>query len=136
KYDTSPFLKIVKDASDWIREAPAHGDFTVRAMFELEDGKIGIIDGEHYGQHGLLYYDPAWFYLRMRLEQQDLESAQKYLKNLYKLLSNEDKKIFWKELKPVLTQRFIGHLWGAKDKDEELQKLDPIGQDILSDQII
>jgi len=134
--NTDQYLKIISDTKDKLETAPAHGDFTVRAMFMLKNGRIGLIDGEHYGYNGPKYYDPAWFYLRMRLEQNDLESAKKFLYELIILLPKPAQEIFWQELKPVLTQRFIGHLWGAKNNNEELNKLEIIGKEILEDKII
>ena len=133
---TDKYLKIISDARHNLKTAPAHGDFTVRAMFLLKDKKIGLIDGEHYGFNGPKYYDPAWFYLRMRLEQNELESANKFLYEFKILLPKPAQEIFWQELEPVLTQRFIGHLWGAKNNNEELNKLEIIGKEILEDKII
>lgn len=134
--NTDKYLKIISEAKDNLSSAPAHGDFTVRAMFLLNNGKIGLIDGEHYGYNGPKYYDAAWFYLRTRIEQNDLKSAKQFLSIFQSLLSKHDQEIFWEELKPVLTQRFIGHLWGAKNNSQELDKLKIIGKDILENKII
>jgi hypothetical protein len=134
--NTNGYLKIISNVKDKLKTAPAHGDFTVRAMFALKNNKIGLIDGEHYGYKGPKYYDPAWFYLRTRLEQNALPQAKEFLKIFQTFLPKPEKKIFWEELKPVLTQRFIGHLWGAKNNKEELDKLEIIGEEILTDKII
>lgn len=130
------YLKIISDAKDKVKTAPAHGDFTIRQMFLLSNGKIGLIDGEHFGLKGPMYYDPAWFYLRLRIEQHSPNSAKKFLKEFKTLLPSKEQATFWTDLRPVLTQRFIGHLWGAKNNKNELDKLEAIGKEILQGQII
>lgn len=134
--NTDKYLKIISEAKDRLETSPAHGDFTVRAMFNLGSRKIGLIDGEHYGYNGPKYYDPAWFYLRTRLGQNDPKSAKEFLLKFRSLLSPSNQELFWEELKPVLAQRFIGHLWGAKNNNQELDKLEIVGKEILEDKII
>ena len=132
--DLTPFLQVIEKAKLGIRSSPAHGDFVLRQMYDVE-GKIGIIDGEHAGAKGSLYYDVAQFYLRTRVDHQALEFVHSYLSTFFNLLSKPDQDMFWDELKPVLIQRYIGDLWGAAKQLEKLKSLEPLGKEILEDKI-
>lgn len=133
--DLTAFLKVVDQAKAGLRTSVGHGDFVIRQMFDV-NGKIGIIDGEHAGIKGPLYYDAAQFYLRLRNDQYAKETAQKYLREFRDLLPPADKRTFWTELKPVLIQRYIGDLWGAAKNPRKLDELEALGQEILDNQIV
>ena len=61
--------------------------------------------------------------------------AQDYLKEFSNLLPKSDKQNFWEELKLVLTQRYIGDLWGATKNPKRLKKLEPLGDEILENRL-
>lgn len=130
-----PFLKVIEDSKDTLRTCPAHGDFVIRQMYDL-DGKIGLIDGEHAGLNGAYHYDVAQFYIRLRNDHNALEEAKQYLRDFYDLLSTEDKDSFWQELKPSLIQRYIGDLWGAAKDLQKLEVLEQLGKEIISDKVL
>jgi len=129
------FINIIEKMKDRIRSSTGHGDFVPRQLYEVH-GKIGIIDGEHAGIAGALYYDPAWFYLRLRLDHDAKELARAFLLEYKNLLNKKDRENFWDELKPVLTQRFIGEIWGAGRKSKKINEILNIGKDILGGNII
>ena len=133
--DLDSLLEIIEKSKDNLRTSVGHGDFVIRQMYDVE-GKIGIIDGEHAGPKGPLYYDVAQFYIRLRNDHDAKDIAQKYLMELKNLLPPSDKQNFWEELKPVLIQRYIGDLWGAAKKPKKLDKLASLGKEILEDRII
>jgi len=128
------FLGILDKNKENIRTCVGQGDFVARQMYKI-DGKIGIIDGEHAGIRGPLYYDVAYFYIRLTSENDAFDLGKQYLDEFYKLLSNEDKHTFWEQLKPVLIQRYIGNLWDNKSRSE-VEKMQKLGKDILEDKII
>lgn len=131
------FLKVMEKTKDNIRSCVGHGDFVARQMWDVK-GKIGVIDGEHAGLRGPLYYDVAQFYIRLRNDQNALKLSRDYLLAFKKLLPNSDNNTFWEELKPLLIERYIGDLWGAslKNDTKRLDELFPLGQEILSNKII
>ena len=128
-------LEVIEKFKDSLRTSVGHGDFVIRQMYDVEN-KIGIIDGEHAGYKGPLYYDVAQFYIRLRNDNDAKNIAQKYLMEFKNLLPPPDKQNFWEELKPVLIQRYIGDLWGAAKKPKKLDELAPLGKEILEDRII
>lgn len=127
----NPFLDLIKNAKN-LKRAPAHGDFVIRQMYSFKQNVIGIIDGEHSGIRGPKYYDVAQFYLRLRNDHNALSQARQYLIEFEALLSKKERVVFWEELIPVLTQRYIGDLWGAKNNPDKLAELKPLGQEILN----
>ncbi|PIY80819.1 MAG: hypothetical protein COY80_00920 [Candidatus Pacebacteria bacterium CG_4_10_14_0_8_um_filter_42_14] len=129
------FLKVIEDSKDTLRTCPAHGDFVIRQMYDI-DGKIGLIDGEHAGLEGAYHYDVAQFYIRLRNDHNAPGEAKQYLHDFYDLLSPEDKDSFWQELKPSLIQRYIGDLWGAAKDAQKLDELKQLGQEIINDKIL
>lgn len=129
------YLKIIEESKN-LRTAPAHGDFVLRQMFKLSNTKLGIIDGELSGLEGPRYYDVAQFYLRTRVDHGARMLANRYLVLLNRLLPRKDKSTFWYELKPVLIQRYIGNLWGAKNHPDQLEKLEALGKEILANKIL
>ncbi|TSC86243.1 MAG: hypothetical protein G01um10147_955 [Microgenomates group bacterium Gr01-1014_7] len=135
--DLAKFLKVLEEAKDNLRSCVDHGDFVIRQMWDVK-GKIGIIDGEHAGLRGPLYYDVAQFYIRLRNDQNAPELSRDYLLAFKDLLSISDQDTYWEELKPLLIERYIGDLWGAalKKDGKRLNGLTPLGQEILEDKII
>jgi len=133
--DLDSLLEVIEKFKDNLRTSVGHGDFVIRQMYDVEN-KIGIIDGEHAGLRGPLYYDVAQFYIRLRNGHDAKDIPQKYLMEFKGLLPPPDKKTFWEELKPVLIQRYIGDLWGAAKKPKKLDELAPLGKEILEDRII
>jgi hypothetical protein len=133
--DLDEFLKVIEASQNTLRNAPAHGDFVIRQMFDVE-GKIGLIDGEHAGLGGAYHYDVAQFYLRLRNDHQAIEEATHYLRSFYELLPPAEKETFWQELKPPLTQRYIGDLWGAAKNSRKLEQLEQLGKEILEDRVL
>jgi hypothetical protein len=133
--DLTAYLQIIESVKGQLRSCMGHGDFVIRQMY-LTDGKIGIIDGEHAGFKGPLYYDPAYFYISLRTENSAITPAKEFLLAFRKLLKKSDQETFWDEFKPVLIQRYIGHLWGAAKDKEKLVALEPLGKDILRNKII
>lgn len=132
--DLDDLIRIVQQAKETLKTCPGHGDFVGRQMYDV-DGKIGLIDGEHAGIRGPLYYDVAQFYIRLRNDHQAKELATIYLHHFKKLLSLSSQKIFWEELKPVLIQRYIGDLWGSAQNPLRLKDLQPLGEEIRTNQI-
>ncbi len=118
-----------------IRRAPAHGDFVLRQMFE-QGSTIGLIDGEHAGAKGVLHLDVAQMYIRLISDWDQWELARDYLLLFRELLPKEEGERFWQDLKPPLTQRFIGDLWGSKNNPKNLDRLLPLRDLILQDKII
>ncbi len=129
------FIKVIDDSKDRLRTCPAHGDFVMRQMYDV-DGKIGVIDGEHAGLQGAYHYDVAQFYIRLRNDHNALKEDKQYLHDFYDLLPPGDKDIFWQELKPPLIQRYIGDLWGAAKNPQKLSELEQLGKEIIEDKIL
>lgn len=133
--DLDEYLAVINKSKDFLRTSIGHGDFVIRQMYDV-NGQIGIIDGEHAGLKGPLYYDVAQFYIRLRNDHEAKNPAQEYLKELKNLLQPSEQQNFWAELKPVLIQRYIGDLWGAAKNPKRLNELELLGQEILKDGII
>ncbi len=133
--DLEPFLEILRSTQFQIRTAPAHADFVIRHMYDV-NGKIGVIDAEHFGLHAPLHYDVAQFYIRLRSDHQAKELAHQYLQLFKKLLPPSEQATFWEELKPPLVQRYIGDLWGSAKNPAKLNELEEMGREILSDNIL
>lgn len=128
------FLKIIEKDRHNIRASVAHGDFVPRQLYD-ENNKIGIIDGEHAGIRGPLYYDVAWFYIRLRTEYDAVHLANQYLSEFKRLLPKEEKEVFWEELKPVFAQRYIGSIWN-RGKNIDLEKEKIFQEQILNDNLL
>jgi hypothetical protein len=137
--DLSDFLQIIAKRTTNLQTCVNHGDFVPRQLYNLGT-KIGLIDGEHAGAFGPLYYDVAQFYIRLRNDHNAPQLAHQYLKLYQALLPKADQALFWTELKPVLCQRYIGDLWGDslhKRKDpKKMSLLYQLGEEILHNQIV
>ena len=133
--DLDGFLKAIEVRKDNIRAFPAHGDFSPRQLYNV-DNLVGIIDGELSGLMGPLYLDPVWFYIRMRIDHKNGSLGREFLYEFIKKLKKEDQGTFWEEFKPVLCQKYIGELWGAGKKVSRREDLKILGDEILSNKII
>lgn len=135
EFPLNKFLKIIKQSIKCLRASPGHGDFSPRQLYAVQN-TIGIIDGEHAGVEGPMYYDPAWFYIRLRIDHCGEKLSSQFLVEYKKLLNRNDQDIFWEEFKPVLIQRYIGELWGAGRNLHKRGDLKILGDDIIGNKII
>ncbi len=138
--NVQPLLKIIKNSKQQIKRCWAHGDFVPWHMYDLKNGKFGLVDAEH-GGCGLRYYDVAYFYVRVRQSLGEKELAKKFLLAFRNLLPDVDKRNFWNDLKPILCQRLMGDFWGteigSKQKREaELKKCEEFKKDLIEEKII
>lgn len=134
--DLSAYLQVIERLKKDLTRAPAHGDFVLRQIYPLDNNKLGLIDGEHAALFGPRYYDVAQFFLRTYLDHNTPDQAIQFLREFKELLTPNRQSTFWPQLKPVLIQRFLGDMWGAKSNPTKLDQLEILGQKILSDQII
>ncbi len=133
--DVADLRKEVFRSKDSIRESVGHGDFVPKHLYDGD--KIGVVDGEHAGLTGPMYYDVAQLYLHLRLDYEVSNLAELFLEKFRLLLNKREKNDFWRELKPVLIQRFMGILWGVgKDKRRLKVLMDGLGRQILEDRVI
>lgn len=128
------FLNILERSKDSLRFSPGHGGFELKHMFVVGN-KIGLIDGELAGILGVMYYDAAFFYMRLRNDFTNHLFAQQYLHKVYNLLPKDEQKTFWEEIRFPLIVRYIGDLWGVTGDKRKLVDLELVGADILKDKI-
>ncbi|MBI4091839.1 MAG: phosphotransferase [Candidatus Levybacteria bacterium] len=102
KYNVDRLLQIVEAGASKLAEKPRHGDFTPWHMIALENGGIGLIDGEHAHSQGIEYYDIAYFIQRLFAVIDRRDQAEKILDELKK------RKYGMAKLKTVLASRAIG----------------------------
>lgn len=138
--DTQPLLEVIRKSRQQVKRAFSHGDFVPWHMYDLKNGKLGLVDAEHGGWKAK-YYDVAYFYLRVRQSLGEKELARKFLLKFIDLLPQEEKSSFWDGLKPVLSQRLVGNFWEVEighemGKDIELQKCEEFKKDLVGDRII
>lgn len=134
--DMSSYIEVIDKNKNNMRTCVGHGDFVIRQMYKYGN-KIGIIDGEHAGYKGPMYYDVAQFYIRLRHDYPDtINMAKDYLLEYKKLLSDSDQNHFWDELKPILIQRFLGECWWNAKNEKKLNELMIFGEEILENKII
>ncbi len=65
RYSISRLLDIVTAGAPNLAKKPRHGDFTPWHLLLLGDGKLGLIDGEHYLSSGVAGYDISYFLQRL-----------------------------------------------------------------------
>lgn len=65
RYSLAELWEVVDNGAKDLLEKPRHGDFTPWHMMILEDGKLGLIDGEHAHSHGVENYDICYFTQRV-----------------------------------------------------------------------
>ncbi len=134
--DMSKYLTVIDKIKNQMRTCVGHGDYVIRQMYKYGN-KIGIIDGEHAGYKGPIYYDVAQFYIRLRHDYKNTTGmAKQYLLEFKKLLTTNDQNNFWDELKPILIQRFLGECWWNAKNESKLNELMKFGQEILENKII
>lgn len=102
KYEIDRLLDIVESGYKTLYQRPRHGDFTPWHMFELKNGKLGLIDGEHAMASSIEYYDICYFIQRVFSVLQEKELAKKIFVMLLERNYNENK------LRVVLAARAIG----------------------------
>ena len=102
KFSLNDLLTIVKNGYLNLEKKTRHGDFTPWHMFELSNGKIGLIDGEHAMKNGVEYYDISYLIQRTFSVLKKPGFAKKILDILVERKYNMDK------LKVILASRAIG----------------------------
>ena len=102
KYQVAKLLKMVEESSEKLLSRPRHGDFTPWHLMLLENGKLGLIDGEHALNNGVENYDLGYFLQRVYSVLEDPVLARKILILLIKKGYKVEK------LKPILGARAIG----------------------------
>ncbi len=127
-------LLVLEKNKNNVRTCVGHGDFSPRQLY-YENEKIGIIDGEHAGIKGPIYYDTAYFYIRLRSEYDQKDLANHFLIEFKNLLKIEEKETFWEDLKPVLIQRYIGSVWD-RGNNLDLEKESIFQKEILEDRLL
>jgi len=138
--NVQPLLTIIRNSKQRIERRWAHGDFVPWHMYDLKNGKFGLVDAEH-GGCGLRYYDIAYFYVRVRQSLGKKELAKNFLMEFMDLLPKKDKLTFWGDLKPILAQRLMGDFWGAEiglksKRESELAKCEEFEKDLVEDKIL
>lgn len=102
KYRISNLLKIVEDGISKLQKKPRHGDFTPWHLITLQEGKLGLIDGEHAMGSSVEYYDIGYFIQRVFSILQNPDLAKKILSMLVESKYNIEK------LAVILAARGIG----------------------------
>lgn len=102
EFSVDDLLTIVKNGYQKLEKRTRHGDFTPWHMFNLGNGRIGLIDGEHAMKNGVEYYDVGYLIQRTFSVLQNEYLANQILKELAK--RNYD----FEKLKVVLACRAIG----------------------------
>ena len=100
QHNLDEVLDVVKELKNTYWPALNHGDFVPWHMMQ-EGKKFMLIDAEHASSLSPKYYDVCYFYHRVYTSAQSPSLAKKYLKRIYESIANEDKKSFFKTLRPV-----------------------------------
>lgn len=95
-------LTVVHHGSAGLTRRPRHGDYTPWHMLKLSNGKLGLIDGEHYLPHSVEYYDIGYFIQRVFTILDERQRAEE----LYRLLV--DNNYNQESLRVILAARGIG----------------------------
>lgn len=90
-----------------------HGDFVPWHMYDLGEGKIGLIDGEHSSLTKPRLYDLAYIYSRLVTRMKSFKSAKKLLTMVVEQLP-ESKSELEKAWLPVITLRSFGMINDAE----------------------
>lgn len=102
KFDVFELLNIVEEGINNLSPKFRHGDFTPWHMIKLDDGKLGLIDGEHALPDGVENYDICYFIQRVFSVLKNPRVAQ----SIYSKLLDRGYKV--NKLKTVLAARAIG----------------------------
>ncbi|MGA2967746.1 MAG: phosphotransferase [Candidatus Levyibacteriota bacterium] len=94
-----------------------HGDFTPWHMFKLENGKIGLFDGERAMRNGVEYYDVAYFIQRVF----SVLENQNFAKAIFSLLKERNYDL--EKLRVVLVSRAIGGFLDESLKEKPNYKI-------------
>jgi len=102
KYGVHELLDVVEDGVGGLVCRSRHGDYTPWHIFQLMNGKFGLIDGEHFLANGVIYYDIGYFLQRVYsvLELPDIA------RDLFSLLI--DRRYDMDSLRVILSARGIG----------------------------
>lgn len=134
--DVSDLLEIMRNAEQAVKTATNHSDFVPWHMRRTEDGRFGLVDGEHASSFGVKYYDTAYFYHRVYTSLEEPNLAKQFLKILKTQLNNKERGLFLEEIRPVLALRCIGGFFDAKNegkKDLSLHK--KLMKEILTNEV-
>lgn len=101
-YQIEELLDIVKNGSVLLQMQTCHGDFTPWHTIAQKNGKLGLIDGEHYLPDGIENYDICYFIQRVFSVIKSPNLAQKIFNLLLDFGYGKNK------LKVVLAARAIG----------------------------
>ncbi len=101
-YQVDALLELVKTNAHLLKKNTRHGDFTPWHIFLLDNGKLGLIDGEHATSEGVEYYDIAYLIQRVF---QVLEN-ERLAEEIYDRLVDRGYDVI--KLRTVLAARAIG----------------------------
>ncbi|MDP2637497.1 MAG: hypothetical protein Q8P26_00345 [Candidatus Levybacteria bacterium] len=101
-YGLEDIWKIVVEGTKGLSKKPRHGDFTPWHIIVLQEGKLGLIDGEHAHSHGVENYDICYFIQRVHTVLGMPDLAMKLFQELLNRGYNKEK------LQTVLASRAIG----------------------------
>ncbi len=102
KYKVGDLLRLIKDGLPGLQRKPRHGDFTPWHLVRLDNGKLGLLDGEHTLENGVEYYDIGYFIQRVFSVLKNPYLAENILSMLIK------RKYSIKKLRVILAARVIG----------------------------
>lgn len=102
RYKIEKLLGVVETEPLGLLGKPRHGDFAPWHIIKLTDGKLGLIDGEHFLASGVENYDICYFIQRVFSVSKMPDIAKRIYSELLKRGYNVSK------LKPVLSSRAIG----------------------------
>lgn len=102
KFQINILLQIVKKGTIFLLVKPRHGDLAPWHIIKLENGQLGLIDGEHFLYNGVENYDICYFIQRVFSVLKNPEVAKEIYKQLISKGYDKNK------LKVVLAARAIG----------------------------
>ena len=112
--------QLIEKYSPYVLPRLQHGDFVPWHMYDLGEGIIGIIDGEHASLIKPRLYDLAYIYSRLVTRMKSFEIARKLLNAVFDGLK-EDSDAMEKAWLPVITIRSLGMI---NDAEADLEKTD------------
>jgi len=132
--ENEQLFRFIEENMQYAQVAPSHGDFTPWHIFETDDGKLFLIDGEHGSIRGFKFYDVAYFYHRIFTGLENPDVAEEFLTIFHKkfMMTEDDKKCF----RLILGQRVIGGYFDAKNNNQEFRTHDILRAKVLSNDIV
>ncbi|MBU1200151.1 hypothetical protein KJ953_01290 [Patescibacteria group bacterium] len=128
-------LEIVKELKTTYKPGVNHGDFVPWHMIQANK-KFILIDAEHASSQSPRYYDICYFFHRLYTSANDPNTAKDYLNKIRDNISNKEKNIFDKAIRPILASRIIGGFWDAKNGDlDELKYHQKLKDDLLTNNL-